>query len=1168
MTKLYKFVFFLIVFLLNFMPVSAQKPQDKKIEMVAAGQTFAEVFRSIRKQTLLNFHYNEEDFNINETLKEPLINVTVEGAMKRIFAGKAVIWSYKDSLNVIIERSNVVQPANIMQEKPSRSKPPDSIPSKKLSGRVMNADGTAIPGATVSLRKEKVAASATGYFSFKTVPGNDTLQVSSIGYASKLVSIPTGQIYSRIILNTLPEELPGVDINVLTGYQNISRKTTTGSVATINNRRFNEQAGTDVLSRLPYIASGLTTIPPHLKPTGNRFLVRGLSTFSGPTPPLIILDDFQFNDDPRNINPNDVENVTILKDAAATSIWGARAGNGVIVINTKKGRFNQPFNVTLSTNVTVTKRPDLFSLKLMPASDMIDVETQLFKDKFYDARIPFPAYASLTPAVSILLMEREGKISGPEAKAQLDQLRNRDVRNDFNRYFYQDAVNQQYAINVSQGTEDHAWRFSGGFDNNENELKENYKRYTMRFSNIYKVGKLDFTSNVFFTQSDSKSGAPAFGSFRADQLPIYTAFLDKDGQQIPLYTYNSYREGFIDTLGGDKLQNWLYYPLEDYKHVIYRTNIQEINTELGLKYWLTNELTLSAKYRFQNQRTENSLHQDKHSYYTRDMINRFSLIDYSRNTIKYMVPPGGILDIMNINQLSRDARGQVDFNKTFGKHNIAAITGGQISEVLTKENSSRSYGFDEEIYSNAGVDFMNPYPHLITGTEERIPGTSLLNKTNIRFVSIYANAAYTFIDKYTFSISGRRDATNTFGMKTNEKWKPLWSSGFSWLVLNEPDHRWLSYLKWRFSYGQNGNVDPRKVAITTIRYEGQNAALNSPYARIENFFDSELRWEQVSMLNTGIDFSLKNNRLFGSFEFYRKWMRDLYGESRIDPTAGQGDLATKNIGKMAGNGVDIVLSSINIKGKVKWCSDLIVNMHQDKIIKLKDNGKLDPASITGGMAVGREGYPAYAYFAYPSAGLDPAYGDPRGYLNGVPSKNYSLILGSGTKLNELVYIGRMLPKWSGSLSNSISWNHFTLTVRIAYKLGYYFRKESINYESLSYLMVGHADYSKRWQRPGDERTTTVPSMKFAVQDRDRFNMLNSDQAAKGDHIRLENLNLNYQIIRPRLFGSSFGKIEAYVIGNNLGILWRANKDKIDPESLSIRISPSITFGANFTFSKK
>lgn len=216
------------------------------------------------------------------------------------------------------------------------------------------------------------------------------------------------------------------------------------------------------------------------------------------------------------------------------------------------------------------------------------------------------------------------------------------------------------------------------------------------------------------------------------------------------------------------------------------------------------------------------------------------------------------------------------------------------------------------------------------------------------------------------------------------------------------------------------------------------------------------------------------------------------------------------------------------------------------------------AAITGGSFIRLPGYPPFAYFALASPGLDEQ-GDPLGYLNKQPSKDYAAIFAQ-TKFNEVIYKGSLVPEITGAIGNTITWKNLSLTAQITYKLRYVFRRESINYGALTGTLAGHADYAKRWQKPGDEKTTTIPAFVYPANNlRDLFYQQSEVLVEKGDHFRLQYINLSYGIDKPILKKLPIERIECYAVISNLGILWRANKKHLDPDYTDRTVPPSKSF---------
>lgn len=1143
---------------------------NKIVTVSGKDMTLESVFNSIKNQTGLSFQFDDSNFNAKEKVSANFFKKSLDNVLVSLLGTKGVAWNYQGN-TILVGRK---KKQNLTTDSDS-----SKVPSMTtVSGRVTAQNGDPLPGATILIKEtnQAVAAKEEGEFRIENMPMSSIISVSYVGYETREIKV-NKQSSLSIKLQPIVAEMNAVSV-VSTGYQKIPKERATGSFTQIDNKLFNQQVTTDVISRLSYIANGLTTFPQRVAAVKGP-VIRGLSTMTTTiAKPLIVVDNFAYEGDINNINPNDVENITILKDAAAASIWGARAGNGVIVITTKKGRFNQQTKVELTSNITIGEKPNLFALRNISTSDYIDFEQFLFSKEYNFQDTISPYHQGFSPVYEILFKQKSGLITSEEATSQINNLRSRDVRNEFNKYFYQKPLKQQYAINLRGGSDNLAWYLSGGFDKNISELNGKYSRLNVHLDNTYKLAKnLEVNTTLYFTQTKSSVGRPGYGSigqssfFRQGFTLPYSRFADEKGNPLPLY-HMAYREGYIDTLGGGKLLDWKYYPLDDYRHIDNSTTVQDLNVALGLNYKISNSLRIEAKYRYQKQQSEIRNLQSQSSYFTRDLINSFSQLDQNTGDVTYKIPKGDILDLTNSTLTAQDILGQLNFNKSWSKHNVDAIIGGQISEQSTKGNKFRSYGYNSEILTSGNVDYINTYPHFITGFPLFVPNLTDFNKTVNRFVSLYANGAYTYDNKYTFSASARRDASNLFGVATNNKWKPLWSTGISWNLSNESFYKisFLPYLKLRATYGYQGNVDATMVGLTTLAYSSINPYTLTPFSFVLNYHNPNLRWETVGMLNVGLDFSTVGNKISGSFEIFQKKTNDLYGFAPVDMTVGlQFPEVKRNVATTKGHGIDIAINTVNIDRSIKWTSNAIINIYKDKVIKsgLPPSSIASSTLVSGGL-VRLDGYPLLSLFAYKWAGLDPTTGDPQGYLNGKVSKDYSAITSDGTKVSDLVYVGSLIPTVYGSLGNTVSWKNISLTARITYKFGYYFRRESINYSDLPNSPNGHSDFSKGWKNPGDEMFTDVPSMVYPFDgNRDRFYNFSEVLIAKGDHIRLQYVNLSYNLAKDTFKKLPFEYLQLYAVINNLGIIWRANKEGLDPDYDNLTIPPSkdITLGLKIGF---
>ena len=1032
-----------------------------------------------------------------------------------------------------------------------------------LSGKVISASGEPVAGASIRLLKngDGAVSREDGSFEITLSALPDTLVVSRLGYRTRRLSLE--QLPPSLLVTMEATEQQLHELTVSTGYQDIPKERATGSFEKISNDLLNRRSSTDILSRLEGVSSVLfdrsssSSIRPPLT-------IRGVSTINGPKAPLVILNNFPYEGDINNINPNDVESVTIMKDAAAASIWGTRAGNGVIVITTKKGTFNQPFQLSLNTNVTVAQKPDLYYLQQMSTSDYIDVEKFLFSQGYYntlenDARNRPP----LSPVVETLIAARDGQISEQEADSRINALRSRDVRDDFERYLYQPAVRQQYALSMSGGSEQARYYLSGGYDRNTDELDAPYRRLNLRSENTFQpLSGLQIDVSLAYTQSDSYSGKPGYQSF--SQLYPYAVLEDEKGNALPLPRY---RQPYTDTAGAGHLLDWNYYPLEDYKHDKTHTVLQDFVAGLALDYRIIKGLDINLKYQYERQSVLTRHLYDPESFYSRDLINRFSQINWSTGDVKYIIPDGSILDRTNEWIDANNIRAQLNYDLDLNQSSLSMIAGMEIREVKNNSSSYRTYGYNDDFLTTSKVDYTMSYPDYISKSKKYVPYNQSEAENLNRFVSFYMNAAYTVKERYEFSLSGRRDASNLFGVNTNDKWQPLWSAGAAWNISNETffQNSFLDYLRIRATYGYSGNVDQKKSAVTTLRYIGTDQYTNLPYNIVSQFENPDLRWEKVKMINVGIDFKMKDNIINGSLEYYRKRGVDLFGDAPVDYTSGVGmPSLMKNVASMKGQGVDLNTNFDILRKKVFWTFSLSLNYNISEVSKYYLSSTNGSTYISNGSIITPiEGKPVFSVLSYRWAGLDDK-GNPQGIVDGKPSTDYTTITGAGTQVDDLKYNGPAMPPVYGSLTNTFKWKEFSVIVAVDYKLGHYFRRKSINYGQLFLGNLGQADYAQRWKQPGDERRTNVPSMIYPnINERDVFYNASEILVEKADNIRLQYIDLSYTLPNRVRKQFHFQNAAFYVSLANIGIIWKADKHGIDPDYAGALFPPSKSISVGF-----
>lgn len=1016
-------------------------------------------------------------------------------------------------------------------------------------------DSQPISGAVIRVLEGDAIAvtNNSGEFNLNYVGQQVEIEVTSIGYEAVRISITPATKTLDIFLKEHVTQIEEVEVS--TGYQTLPRERLTGAFNYLDNEMINQQVGSDILSRLEAIASGLTV--DRGTNSGGRIHIRGITTLSpGMMGALVIVDNFPYDGNINNINPNDVESITILKDAAAASIWGARAANGVIVISTKQGNFNQPVTVDFNSNVRLGNKPDLSYIKQITSSDFIDVEQMLFEQNFFNTQINSLQRPALSPVVELLIKRQDATAEEiVEIDRSIDQLRNYDIRDEFNSYIYRPSVDQQYSLSLKGGGERLAWAAFAGADNNIDNLDAHFQRYNVRLHNTYRpFDRLTLTSSIRYTHTSANNGRPGFGDIGrgAGYIYPYARFADEHGNALPIDI--DVRSSWADTVANGGLHDWRYYPLEDYQQVSNRTSTDDVLLNLGLNYNILPGLAIDVKYLLERQNTSIYNLSGADSYDARNVVNRFTQID-EMGDVFHAVPLGGVLENRSTLLMSNNFRVQTNYSQRWKSHEIAAIAGWELRRSNTTGNAARLYGFNERTLTNGQVDYANRYPIILGGSQQLIPymGNVLDRTTN--FMSYFANASYTYKNRYSLSLSGRNDASNLFGLRTNDQWNPFWSVGASWDLSDEAffSNPLIPYLRLRATYGFSGNINPSMVAVTTINYQPvTNSFTRGPMALFQSYYDSELRWEQTRMANLAVDFRLADNRIIGNVDFFFKHGTDLFGFAVLDYTGGIGPATIKNVASMKGKGMDVELKSHNIRGNnFNWYSNINFSTVRDEVTDyyLSNLNGSNFVNLRGTVNVsGVAGKPVYSVYSYRWAGLDPDTGEPRGYLDGEISTNYAQLTGFATQLEDLVYHGPANPVAYGSFGNSLSYRGLALDFAFVYKFGYYYRRQSINYRELFNNWVGHSDFNQRWQQPGDEEFTNVPALVYPTTlSKNNFYAGSEVLVEQGDHIRLQYVNISYDFGTFISQNTPFRTLAIYANASNLGIVWRANNSGIDPD---------------------
>ncbi|HEY8898653.1 MAG TPA: SusC/RagA family TonB-linked outer membrane protein [Niastella sp.] len=1148
------------------MHVSAKGLTQDKISLSLKNAPLEKVFGEIEAQSGFVFIYKDETVK-DKRISIQVSNVTLSQALDECLKGQ--------SLSYQIVGKSVAIKANRKDTDQIGGEPTGTPPLIDVKGKVLNEKGDPLEGVTVRVKgtEKFTMTDKNGEFSLITVERDAVLLFTHITMESFELKV-SGKTELLINLRTKVSALGEVTVTVNTGYQQVNKERFVGSVATMDSASYNRRAGMNIIDRLDGMVAGVVF---DKKSTGRQYeniQIRGISTLGGAngssSAPLIIVDKFPFTQDLNTINPNDVESITVLKDAAAASIWGARAGNGVIVITTKKGNYNQSLKISGRSNITVEDKPDLYYYPQMKVSDFIDAEIFFFNKGAYDANLANTStWPAISPVVELLANRRSGKISVVDSASQVDAYKNLDVRRQLDKYAYRRAITQQHYLSLNAGNNILNYALSVGYNRSLNNVQNSKAndQFTISSNAAFRPVKgLDINTAINFSQSVSQS---ANFSMPSKTVP-YAQLADLNGTPLAI-PYDS-RIAYRDTAGAGKLLDWRFRPLEEPKLTDRKNVTQFIQLNLGVAYRFTSWLNASLNYQTNRQTSDNNENFSLQTYYTRNLINRFTNLTQTIPGLRNPIPVGGIRNSSYLLTNSQNARAQINFNKNFAsRHLINALVAGEISEVKVSGYNNTFYGYNKETdgYQSA-IDYATGFPVYGESRTEQIPNGNILTPAGSRrFVSWIGNVSYTFNDRYMIYFSSRKDGSNVFGVNTNKKWNPLWSTGISWDIFKENFYHidWMSTLRLRASYGYTGNPGSGS-GFATIRY---NQAL-APYtnltvAGISDAPNPDLKWEQVGFTNFAMDFSLFRKRLSGSIDVFHKKATDVIASTGLAPSTGVINFII-NYANLKGNGFEINLNSNNLVGKFQWQTR--AGLSYAKMIVTKLHNNLYKAREFVGYALhASEGKVAYGMASYKWEGLDPMTGDPRGHLNKQVSISYNDIFNDS--VSNQVFHGSAIPLYSGFIGNSFSWKNFTLSANITYRFNFYFRKPSISYSQLFDNWQGHADYSLRWQKPGDEMVTNVPSFTYPLdQNRDLFYRFSEVNVLRGDNIRLQDVRLDYNW-NSKKKKMPFSSLQVFVYANNLNlILWRKNKSNLDPDfvdavNFSGPTPKTWTGGVSFTF---
>lgn len=1171
----------LTAFLCLCQSVAFAQQKNAKVTIHLANTTVKEVFRQMQQQTGKYFGYQSKDIDSLPRLQFDCTDKPLEDALKQLLEGTGLSFDIRNN-NVIIKKITTGTPVHQEERSATHGVP---VGNRTLKGRVINAEQTGIPGVSIlGLQSNKTAfTNDNGEFAI-TLPENETMLIfSSIGFEDSRVMPGTSKIVN-VTMKQRVGNLKQVEV-VSTGYVNLPRERATGSFGVVTAKDLEKIPVPNLIHRLEGQVAGVQL---NLTESDNSFVygnltgsvqgngsyditVRGTTTLNTGVnkKPLVVIDGFPSEMDIRTINPADVAQITFLKDAAAASIWGARASAGVIVITTKKGKANDGSpKISFTAGAGINGKPRLYALPMMNAAEMIDYEQELVSRGFITDPAGQPGYNQrpISTVAEWIFKTQRGEVSQAQQDSMFNVLKTRDSRGQVIDHLLRPASTRHYDLNISGGTTNHTYFISGAYDKENTSSKgTGGERVTLSVNQDFKFFKnITLSANLRGSWFRFNQNGQGIGVYARSSTPLmpYDQLVDHNGNAVSYA--RAYYSGRLSSLEAQGYFPWRYNYLDELNNADNTTNESNYAASLGLNIPITNGLSFNAQYMVERANSSVKAYYNEQTYFTRNTINTATSVGTDGKLV-YGIPTGGILNTNDLMKNNYSMRAQLNFDRNFvGKHQINALAGSEIRQTIDGNITNLVYGFNPQSQYHKPVDYVTPYI-TVDGWQFNIQNGQSYSNQRRRFLSYFGNFSYTYDGKYTLSGSARYDDYNNFGLDKKYRAKPFWSTGVSWHASKENflgGVNWLNDLTVRATYGINGNI-----SLSALPYD-QIALISSyyqfpydPYAYILYPSNPALRWEQTGVYNLGLDFSVLNNRLGGSLEYYTKKGKDLFATFPVDNTTGFDNL-TRNTATLDGKGVDIAINGVIMKKKnFEWSGRFLFSYNTNEVSDARYN-ITSSLLQSGGSGGPIEGYPSDYVFAFRYAGLD---------RNGSP-----LVLSAkGDTLNafqklesvdDLKYMGRLAPPFFGSFIQQFHYKGLTLFVMATYKTGYVFyrpvpseypgRFGLTNYETSNLI-------AQRWRKPGDETFTQIPGLagnSGIAQVRytnAEFNIL------PGDHIRLREISLTYDVpakIFQRLPVKSMSISGA---ARNLGMIWIKNDLGIDPDfpptTRNLKLPPSATY---------
>jgi len=1163
---------FVAMFMIFCTELSAQK-----INITFKDTPLKAILNEINRQTDYDFVYSNALTAINEkvSITYAANGEPIEKLFNQLFSERGI--SYK-----IDKKQVTLAPKAIVPETKTPGNPTPQAKSQDIfviKGKVSDDAKLPIPGVTiinVTTGKGSFTDNA-GNYSIEVRTG-DRLRFTSIGMITKEVVIAGGMVIYNVDMvpdNILLNEL------VVTGYQTISKERVTGAVKIVNYEQL-EKPTTNIAQRLIGTTAGVQA---RLDVDGNpTFEIRGQTSLGSNVEPLVVIDGFPTEKGFNSVNPNDVESVTFLKDAAAASIWGAKAANGVIVITTKKAKKDSPLRVEFNTFYKVGPKFDMNYVRPMAsANEIIDYELVSFNKwgaRAYNVgNLDDGYYRTYTPTQTLIWDHYVGKITTAQRDAGLNAYRNLDNAKEIKDYMLDNPTTQQYNLTVM-----------GGSERNSNFLSLLHEKNTSNYKNTGKSRSLISYRNVTKVNSwlDFEVGATlAFGTEQNNGISLsniqswvpHQMMFDSNGNYTDIPNGMNYMPA-MSTVPFDKFPyKFSFNPIEEInsRNLVTKTVDTRINAALFVKIFEGLSLESRVQYEFNNSFTKN--YYDENSYTVRSAVNAATSWVRTTNVTTLNLPKGGFLDQNRKEVKAYTFRNQLNYRKAFGKHDIVALGGFEMSDRVQQYFSNpRTYGYNDDKLTvgtfpngpgGASVKVINNW----LGNAQTFGYTNGFSYDTRRFFAAYANAAYTYDSKYSLTASIRSDASNFITDDPKYRYAPFWSVGASWNMMKENFMSKLPFfdrLTARLTFGYNGNVDVTTSFQPLITPSASvNTYTQENTTTISSLGNPTLRWEKTGTWNLGIDYSMFNNNIYGSIDVYNKYTTDLIATISI-PAVNGSTSSKMNNAEMRNRGVEFEIGTTQKihNNNIWWRGSLNFAYNKNEITKLFI-AQIAASSLYSGTYV--QGYNSKEMWCFKYAGIKnegtEAVPNWQPQVQGPGETTYNFTGWTpGDGRDYMLNMGTTVAPFTLGFTSDFKVYDFNLSFIITGKLGHVFKRQSFNYPvwwngavlpNQKYSEVVNGDPMKVVPLP-----MNVDEARFYFWD--RFYPYLSYLVESASHVRMQEINLSYNLPQNLLKKANISRLQIYAQCNDLFTI-RANKFGEDPEYPigTQKPQPKFTFGLRF-----